>query len=327
MTIRRALLPLLLCFCLLPLSPWVSANPTEFEEASIPTLHRHVTDMTQTLSPTAQETLEQQLSELTHQKGVQIAILVVPSTRPEPIEDYAQRVFEAWKLGRKGIDDGLLIVVAKNDRHLRVHVGYGLEGTITDLQAKQISREIISPAFKLGDYEGGLARGVEAFVALINGDSTLPGVTAAAEDDIPVTSLGLIAFDMLLAPFLATRLVRKRWRPAWLPGGPLLPLLIALGTAGLYCIIVAPAGLVTLPFMGMGVVVVNRFLADRFDPQAREQRLAQRAQQRRRGPFDAYTTGGIGSSNGGFSGGLGSGGSDFGGGGGDSGGGGASDSW
>lgn len=328
MTIRHSLLHLLLCLCLLPLSPWASAEEAGLEETAIPALHHHVTDTTQTLSPPAQEALERQLSELSDHKGVQIAVLMVPSTRPEPIEDYAQRVFEAWKLGRKGVDDGLLIVVAKNDRHLRVHVGYGLEGTITDLQAKQVSREIISPAFKLGDYDGGLTRGVDAFIALIDGDTSLSGKTARAiDDELPIGTMGLGLLDMLLAPFIATRLTRKRWRPAWLPGGPALPLFIALGAAGLYCLMLNPAGLVSLPFLGVGVVIVNRVLADWFDPHAREQRLAQ---QQRRGPFDAYTTGGIGGgigSSGGFGGGFSGGGSDFGGGGGDSGGGGASDSW
>lgn len=328
MALRYTFLRLLLCLCIWPIA--FSTWATEAEQAAIPALHRHVTDTTGTLSSDAAASLEQQLAELSRLKGVQMAILMVPTTHQVPIEDYAQRAFEAWKLGRKGIDDGLLIVVAKQDRRLRVHVGYGLEGTVTDLQAKQISRDYISPAFKLGDYEGGLSKGVRALTSLIEGDSTLPGVSPAGADDeegLWPISLGLLLLDVILAPFVATRLIRKRWRPAWLPGGPLLPLLVGVGVAGLYCLLLNPAGLVTLPFLGYGVIMSNRFLADHFDPQARDQRLMQ---DRRRGPFDPYTTGGIGGSSGGFgsghSGGFG-GGSDFGGGGGDSGGGGASDSW
>ncbi|MFX5476420.1 TPM domain-containing protein, partial [Acinetobacter baumannii] len=89
-------------------------------------------------------------------KGAQVAILMVPSTYPDSIEAYATRVFEAWKLGRKGIDDGVLVLVAKDDRRMRIEVGYGLEGTITDIDAGRIIREYMTPAFRQQDYAGGL---------------------------------------------------------------------------------------------------------------------------------------------------------------------------
>ncbi|WP_370693211.1 TPM domain-containing protein [Klebsiella pneumoniae] len=104
-------------------------------------------------------------------KGAQVAILMVPSTYPDSIEAYATRVFEAWKLGRKGIDDGVLVLVAKDDRRMRIEVGYGLEGTITDIDAGRIIREYMTPAFRQQDYAGGL----EAAAATPRRRSVVPG--------------------------------------------------------------------------------------------------------------------------------------------------------
>ena len=103
-------------------------------------------------------------------KGSQIAVLIVPTTDGEAIEQFSLRVAEAWKIGRKKIDDGALLVVAKNDRHLRIEVGYGLEGALTDVTAKRIIDEIITPQFKTGDFAGGISAGVDRIIRIIDGE-------------------------------------------------------------------------------------------------------------------------------------------------------------
>ena len=125
-------------------------------EVVIPPLKSRVTDLTHTLSTQESNQLEQQLAQFEASKGSQVALLIVPTTQPETIEQYAIRVVDAWKLGRKGIDDGVLLLVAKNDRALRIEVGYGLEGILPDALAKRIIEETIVPAFRQGNFFGGL---------------------------------------------------------------------------------------------------------------------------------------------------------------------------
>ena len=105
--------------------------------------------------------LTQTLKDLETRKGSQIAVLIVPTTDGEAIEQFSLRVAEAWKIGRKKIDDGALLVIAKNDRRLRIEVGYGLEGALTDATTKRIIDEDITPKFKAGDFGGGVAAGVD----------------------------------------------------------------------------------------------------------------------------------------------------------------------
>lgn len=143
-------------------------------EVAVPTLKARVTDLTQTLTPTQQQTLEQQLADLEARKGAQIAILLVPTTEPETIEQYARRVADTWKLGRKGIDDGALLLIAKSDRKVRIETQYGLEGVIPDAIAKRIIAEAITPHFKQGDFYGGIEQGVARMVQLIDGEALPP---------------------------------------------------------------------------------------------------------------------------------------------------------
>lgn len=155
---------------------------------AIPPLSARVTDLTQTLDGAQRAQLESQLSGLEQRKGAQIAVLLVPTTGEDSIEDYAVRAFEQWKLGRKGVDDGVLLVVAKNDRALRIEVGYGLEGTITDVQAGRIIREQIVPHFKTGDFAGGIQAGVDSLIALIEPPATAPAEPEEnAADQLPQT--------------------------------------------------------------------------------------------------------------------------------------------
>jgi uncharacterized protein len=143
-------------------------------EVAVPPLTARVTDLTGTLSPSQRDTLEQELRAFETRKGSQIAVLIVPATQPEVIEQYALRVAEAWKLGRKGVDDGVLLLIAKDDRALRIEVGYGLEGVIPDVVANRIIDEIIVPFFKQGDFYGGIQAGVARLIRLIDGEPLPP---------------------------------------------------------------------------------------------------------------------------------------------------------
>jgi uncharacterized protein len=129
-----------------------------------------VVDQTGTLSAADTASLTQTLMDLETRKGSQVAVLIVPTTDGEAIEQYALRVAEAWKIGRKKVDDGALLVIAKNDRRLRIEVGYGLEGALTDATTKRIIDEDITPKFKTGDFGGGVAAGVDKMVRIVNGE-------------------------------------------------------------------------------------------------------------------------------------------------------------
>ncbi len=140
----------------------------------VPSLSGRVTDLTGTLTRDQAADLENDLARFERERGSQIAILLVPSTQPEPIEAYSIRVAEAWQIGRKGIDDGVIVLVAKDDRRLRLEVGYGLEGVLPDAVAKRIVDEVITPRFKQGDFYGGLKAGIGAIEALIAGEPLPP---------------------------------------------------------------------------------------------------------------------------------------------------------
>jgi len=137
---------------------------------AVPQLTGRVVDQTGTLSSGDIAQLTQTLADLERRKGSQIAVLIVPTTDGEAIEPFSLRVAEAWKIGRKKVDDGALLVVAKNDRRLRIEVGYGLEGALTDVTTKRIIDEVITPKFKSGDFAGGISDGVNKMIGLINGE-------------------------------------------------------------------------------------------------------------------------------------------------------------
>jgi uncharacterized protein len=156
---RVSLLALLVC--------WAFAAAAD---VAVPPLSGRVVDQTGTLSAGDISSLTQTLGSLELRKGSQIAVLIVPTTEPETIEQYSIRVAEAWKIGRKKIDDGALLVVAKNDRKLRIEVGYGLEGALTDVTSRRIIDEIIVPKFRSGDFAGGISAGVNRIVAVVDGE-------------------------------------------------------------------------------------------------------------------------------------------------------------
>ena len=149
------------------------------ERTPIPDLHARVTDLTQTLTAEQNATLDSELAALETRKGAQVALLMIPTlaapadvpAQAEDIESYATRVFEQWKLGRKRVDDGVLLIVVKNDHKVRIEVGYGLEGAIPDAAAARIIREYIAPRFREGDYYGGIHAATSTLATLIDGES------------------------------------------------------------------------------------------------------------------------------------------------------------
>jgi uncharacterized protein len=160
----------LLAFALAPfiaLAQVAGWEPTTDGLAPIPAPAARVTDLTGTLAPSERTALEAKLAAWEQQSGNQLAVLLVPSTQPEPIEAYAIRVAEAWKIGRKGQDNGALLLVAKNDRKLRIEVGYGLEGVLTDAMSKRIIAETISPPFRQGQFAAGISAGVDRIIGVV----------------------------------------------------------------------------------------------------------------------------------------------------------------
>jgi uncharacterized protein len=156
---KAVLLALFLC--------WTQAA---FADTEVPELKGRVVDLTNTLNASYIETLNQRIHSFEQRKGSQIAILIVPTTQPETIEQYSIRAAEAWKIGRKKIDDGALLVIAKNDHKLRIEVGYGLEGALTDITSRRIIDEVIAPHFKEGDFAGGISEGLTRMIGVIDGE-------------------------------------------------------------------------------------------------------------------------------------------------------------
>lgn len=141
------------------------------ELKSIPPLTGPVVDLVGVLTSGENAQISQKIRKLQEEKGSQVQVLILPSTEPESIEQYSLRVAEEWKIGRKGVDDGVILVIATNDRKLRIEVGYGLEGAVPDATAKRIIREIITPQFKAGNFPRGIEGGVDALISIIRGES------------------------------------------------------------------------------------------------------------------------------------------------------------
>ncbi len=189
-------LPRLLClWAMLLLSP-VLLHAAD----AAPKLTRHVTDLTGTLTAPQIDQLDAQLASLEKTKGAQLVVLMVGTTEPQPIEEYSLAVSEANKVGRKGVDDGVLLLVAKNDHRVRIEVGYGLEGAIPDAATARIIREYIAPKFRTNDYAGGIIDAVGALTQLINGEPLPPPVQ---DDDLPKRSGFGLEHGLMMGLFLA----------------------------------------------------------------------------------------------------------------------------
>ena len=283
------------------------AAPAWAQQAAIPALDSPVVDTTGTLDAATRQRLEQQALALQQRKGSQLQVLVVPSTRPETIEAYAVRAFEQWKLGRKGVDDGVLLVVAKDDRKVRIEVGYGLEGAIPDITAGRVIQEYLVPRFREGDYGGGIADATAVLVKLVDGEP-LPE-PASTHRAAPEGGGGFLL--ALVVAFFVASLVRGffgRRAPAGIRG--LFSAAAAGGAAWLVSALL-PAALAG-GFLGLMVGLAS----------------ASTGRYARHGGWGGWGGGGFGGgSSGGGWGGGGFGGGGWSGGGGMSGGGGASGSW
>ncbi|MBX9904999.1 MAG: YgcG family protein [Burkholderiales bacterium] len=268
---------------------------TAFAEVAVPPLQARVTDLTGTLSAASIAELDRRLAAFEAKKGAQIAVLMLPTVQPETIEQYAVRAFEKWKPGRKRIDDGVLLVIAKDDRKLRIEVGYGLEGALTDATAKRIISDDIVPQFKRGDFTAGVVAGVSRIMAVIDGEA-LPPVAASQKGRAGLS----FNPEWLLAGFVLFNVINLGLRAA-------VGQLAAAGImAGLFGFII---WLVFSSVIGASIAGVIAFVFSLFAGA--------------KGSFG----GAYGGSGGGGSWSSGGGGGGFGGGGGRSGGGGASGSW
>jgi uncharacterized protein len=221
--------------------------------APVPALKARVTDQTQTLSEQTVAQLEAKLRAFEERKGVQIAVLVVRSTAPEAIEQYALRVAEQWKLGRQRVDDGALLLIAKDDRAMRIEVGYGIEGALSDLAARRIIDEQITPRFRNGDFDGGVSAGVDQMMRVIDGEA-LPA--PSARSPAPSAEPGQVwPFIIVVAVALGgvLRRVFGRFGGALLVGGVLGGMTwFVAGTLATAALAAAAGFVVTLLGLGMG---------------------------------------------------------------------------
>jgi uncharacterized protein len=267
----------------------------------LPPLKSRVTDLTGTLNAQQRASLEQTLAEFEARKGAQLAVLIVPTTQPEAIEQYAVRVEETWKLGRKGVDDSVLLVVAKDDRRLKFEVGYGLEGVLPDAIAKRIIDNDIVPRFREGDFYGGIRAGMDRVMRVVEGEKLPPPAAHGVEHSRTLHPEWLFALFVFVA----------------IGGSVLRAIFGRVPGAG---IVGAVAGVVGWALIGSLVIGIIAALIGFVLTLFNDGRSV---------TPNRWSSGGYGGgwSGGGFSGGGGFGGGGFSGGGGSSGGGGASGSW
>lgn len=216
----------------------------------VPPLRDRVTDLTGTLTAQQSAALEQSLRMFEARKGTQIAVLIVPTTRPEAIEPFALRVVEQWKLGRRKVDDGALLLVAKEDRAIRIEVGYGIEGALNDATAARVIAEVITPRFRQGDFYGGLAAGLDQIVRVLDGEALPQPRRGAATADDGIGQSWPVLFIVTLVLGGVLRQVLGRLPGALVVGGVLAVVAwFALGTLA----VAATAGLIGFAVTLLGV--------------------------------------------------------------------------
>jgi len=211
------------------------------ELQKIPPLTARVTDTTGTLDAQQTQTLESELAALESRKGAQVAVLIVPTTQPEDIAQYSIRVVESWKLGRKGVDDGAMLIVAKDDHRVRIEVGRGLEGAIPDAAAARIIREYIAPKFRTGDFYGGVHDATDALTKLIDGEPLPAALTNEKAGNDGRSVFNTLTTVLFIALWLRAMLGR-------IPAGPRAGV-VGLASGGLA---MAMAGILPLA-VGLGV--------------------------------------------------------------------------
>jgi uncharacterized protein len=202
---------------------WLALPASADALVAVPALTARVTDLSGTLTPEQRNALENQLARYEQQRGSQIFILMLPSTAPETIDQYSIRVADAWKAGRKGIDDGVILLIAKDNpndlRKMRIEVGRGVQGSLTDAISGRILRDVMAPYFRQGDFFGGLAAGVAAVQAAMNNEAlpapNLPATRAPHSDLSDFLPLLFIVFIIAMVVLMESR---RRFRGAGLPG-------------------------------------------------------------------------------------------------------------
>jgi uncharacterized protein len=177
----------------------------------VPFLSGRVVDQADMLPPAAEAALGAKLQQLETETGAQLVVLTVPTLEGEPVEDFAVRVAEGWKLGRGEVDDGILLLVAREERALRLEVGYGLEPKLTDITSKRILDEIVVPRFRDGDFPGGIEAGVDAVASVVRGGDPLPPPAPSGGDDLMARDPGarvffVIVFAFFVVPFVLSAL-------------------------------------------------------------------------------------------------------------------------
>ncbi len=276
-----------------------AATPTD--PIPVPKLTARVTDLTGSLTAPERDSIEAKLADFEAKKGSQVAILLVPSIGPETIEEFAGRVTDEWKLGRKGVDDGALLVVAKQERKIRIQTGRGTQGTLTDALSKRIVSDIVAPRFRSGDFAGGVEAGADAIMKAIEGES-LPAPSPKSQRKVDTVSS---YSDFLFLGFFLVPVVGMFLR------GVLGRFLGASATSG----ITGVAAWVVLGSLGVGILAaVVAFVITLFTGGGMARGVT-------RGGWGGYIPGGFGGGGGG------GGGGGFSGGGGGFDGGGASGGW
>lgn len=201
-----------------------------YAQDKLPVIRSHITDLTNTLTSEQRSVLEKQLSDFEKTKGSQIIVVMIPTTGQEAIEQYAIRLADSVKVGRKGIDDGAILLIAKDDHAVRIEVGYGLEGALTDYASKRIIESQIIPHFRTGDYFTGISRGVGAMIAVVQGEELPPPSGEKSREKIPIT--GILPVLFIIGFFLRT--IFGRVLGGFLTGGAVfLVTWIALGALSL----------------------------------------------------------------------------------------------
>jgi len=206
-------------------------------QVEIPQLSHRVTDLTGTLSAQQAAALENRLAAFESKKGSQLAVLIVPTTQPEDIAQFGLRVAEAWKIGRKNVDDGIILIVAKEDRKLRLEVGYGLEGVVPDAIAKRVIAETITPLFKGGDFAGGIDAGLTQLMQLIEGEILPPPdpYNVPGAQMVDGSAFMFVLLGGLIAGFMLSAMMGRAMGGmlAGLGSGAVAALLFGLGFAAL----------------------------------------------------------------------------------------------
>ena len=231
------------CFLLALLSPVLTLA------LEVPRLQGHVNDYADMLSSVNERQLEATLADFSRKESTQIVVLTIPSLQGDTLEDFSIRTAEAWKIGQQGLDNGAMLLIVKNDRKIRIEVGYGLEGRLTDLQSGRIIRHVIAPYFKAGQFDQGIGEGVSAMIATVQGEfsaTDAPQRPRQAQKGVPIIAIFALFF-------LINALGRARRAMGAVAGAVLFPIAGALffGLGPLLLLALVPLGLVAGLLLGL----------------------------------------------------------------------------